>query len=87
MSVHSQKKQTIGFRVNNNIFCDVVILSKSLKIYINLKSGDLLDEKRLARDVSNVGHWGNGSYEIKMSDTEEFEYILSLLKQSLKRNK
>lgn len=81
------KKQTIGFRVDNNIFCDVVILSKSLKIYINLKSGDLLDEKKLARDVSNVGHWGNGSYEIKMSDIEEFEYILSLLKQSLKKNK
>lgn len=81
------KKQTIGFRVDNNIFCDVVILSKSLKIYINLKSGDLLDEKKLARDVSNVGHWGNGSYKIKMSDTEEFEYILSLLKQSLKKNK
>lgn len=81
------KKQTIGFKVDNNIFCDVVILSKTLKIYINLKSGDLLDENNLARDVSNVGHWGNGSYEIKMSDTEEFEYILSLLKQSLKKNK
>ncbi|MGJ1503240.1 DUF5655 domain-containing protein [Sphingobacterium multivorum] len=81
------KKQTIGFKVDNNIFCDVVILSKTLKIYINLKSGDLLDEKKLARDVSNVGHWGNGSYEIKLSDIEEFEYILSLLKQSLKKNK
>lgn len=81
------KKQTIGFRVGNNIFCDVVILSKGLKIYVNLKSGDLLDEKNLARDVSNVGHWGNGSYEIKMSDAENLEYILSLLKQSLKKNK
>jgi len=46
-----------------------------------------LDEKNLARDVSNVGHWGNGSYEIKMSDAENLEYILSLLKQSLKKNK
>lgn len=81
------KKQTVGFKVGNNIFCDVVILTKGLKIYVNLKSGDLLDEKNLARDVSNVGHWGNGSYEIKMSDTEELEYILSLLKQSLKKNK
>lgn len=57
------------------------------KIYVNLKSGDLLDEKNLARDVSNVGHWGNGSYEIKMSDTEELEYISSLLKQSLRKNR
>jgi predicted transport protein len=81
------KKQTVGFRIQNNIFCDIVILTKGLKIYVNLKSGDLLDEKSIARDVSNVGHWGNGSYEIKMYDTEDLEYILNLLKQSLKKNK
>lgn len=81
------KKQTVGFKIEDNIFCDVVILAKSLKMYLNLKSGELKDEKGLARDVSNVGHWGNGSYEIKMSDTENLEYILSLIKQSLKLNK
>lgn len=81
------KKQTIGFKIENNIFCDVVILAKSLKIYLNIKSGDLRDEKNLARDVSNVGHWGNGSYEIKMKDTENLEYTLSLIKQSVKLNK
>ncbi|MCB0751129.1 MAG: hypothetical protein KDC52_06625 [Ignavibacteriae bacterium] len=84
---YQAKKQTIGFKIENNIFCDVVILAKSLKIYLNLKSGDLKDEKNLARDVSNVGHWGNGSYEIKMKDTEDLEYILSLIKQSLKLNR
>jgi predicted transport protein len=81
------KKQTIGIRVGNHIFCDIVVQSKALKIYVNLKSRDVQDSKKLARDVSNVGHWGNGSYEIKMSDTEELEYILSLLRQSLKKNK
>lgn len=80
------KKQTIGFKTESNIFCDIVILAKSLKMYLNLKSGELKDEKGLARDVSNVGHWGNGSYEIKMNDTENLEYILSLIKQSLKIN-
>ncbi len=81
------KKQTIGFRIDNAIFCDILILKKGLNIYINLKSGDLLDEKKIARDVSNIGHWGNGSYEIKLTDSENFEYILGLLKQSLKKNK
>lgn len=81
------KKQTVGLKIEDNIFCDIVILAKSLKMYLNLKSGELKDEKGLARDVSNVGHWGNGSYEIKMSDTENLEYILSLIKQSLKLNK
>lgn len=81
------KKQTIGFKVENNIFCDVVLQGKGLKIYVNLKSGELQDQKNIARDVSNVGHWGNGAYEIKLADLEDIEYVLSLLKQSLRKNK
>lgn len=81
------KKQKLGLKINNDIFMDIVILTRGLKLYLNLKSGELEDQKGIARDVSNVGHWGNGSYEIKMNDTENLEYILSLIKQSLKRNK
>ncbi len=81
------KKQTIGFKIDNNIFCDLVLQGKGLKIYLNLKSGDLQDQKQIARDVSNVGHWGNGSYEIKLADLEDIDYIISLLKQSLRKNK
>lgn len=81
------KKQTVGFKVDNNIFCDIVLQGKGLKIYVNLKSGDLQDQKQIARDVSNVGHWGNGSYEIKLGDLEDIDYVLSLLKQSLRKNK
>lgn len=81
------KKQTIGFKIDNNIFCDIVLQGKGLKIYLNLKSGELEDQKQIARDVSNVGHWGNGSYEIKITDLEDIDYVLSLLKQSLRKNK
>ncbi len=81
------KKQTIDFRVDNNIFCDIVLQSNGLKIYVNLKSGELQDQKKVARDVSNVGHWGNGSYEIKVTDLDDIDYIISLLKQSVRKNK
>jgi predicted transport protein len=81
------KKQTIGFKVDNNIFRDVVLQGKGLKIYLNLKSGELQDQKKAARDVSNVGHWGNGAYEIKLADFDDIDYILGLLKQSLRKNK
>jgi predicted transport protein len=81
------KKQTIDFRVGNNIFCDIVLQNNGLKIYVNLKSGDLQDQKKVARDVSNIGHWGNGSYEIKLTDLDDIDYIISLLKQSLRKNK
>lgn len=81
------KKQTIGFKVNNNIFCDIVLQGKGLKIYVNLKSGELQDQKNVSRDVSNVGHWGNGAYEFNLADLEDIDYILSLLKQSSRKNK
>lgn len=86
VTVHP-KKQTIGFKIDNTVFCDIVLQGKGLKIYLNLKSGDLQDQKKVSRDVSNVGHWGNGSYEIKLADLEDVDYVLSLSKQSLRKNK
>ena len=34
-----------------------------------MKKGTLNDPKKIARDVSNIGHWGNGDYEIKIKDS------------------
>ena len=54
----------------------------SLKIVINVNRGELSDPRNLARDVSRVGHLGIGSYQIKVLDDRDLEYILSLIKQS-----
>lgn len=81
------RKHFIGFKIDGNTFCDIVFQSKSLKLFLNLKSGELNDTKGIARDVSNIGHWGNGAYEIKIPDLEDIEYILSLIKQSLIKNR
>lgn len=78
-------KQYIAFRAKTNI-TDVVVLKKSLKIFINLPKGKLEDPKKLARDVSEVGHWGNGDYQIQMSTDDELEYIISLVRQSYNLN-
>lgn len=77
------KKQEIGFTTKGKIFTDVCILKNSLKFWINLKRGQLDDPKKLARDVSSIGHWGNGDYEITVSDTADLEYVMSLVKQAI----
>jgi predicted transport protein len=81
------RKLYVGFKVDTNTFCDFIFLNKSLKLHLNLKIGELEDSRNIARDVSNVGHWGNGAYEIKLTDQEEIDYVLSLIKQSYKKNK
>ncbi len=80
------KKKYIAFVSGSNVV-DIHIQKNALKIWLNLQQGDLDDPKELARDVSSIGHWGNGDYEIVIRTDEELEYILSLIKQSLNKNK
>lgn len=76
------KKLYIAFKKQRNIV-DIVILQDGLRIFINLKKGFLDDPKQITRDVSNIGHWGNGDYEIRLHNTDFLEYIMSLIKQAL----
>jgi predicted transport protein len=76
------KKLYIAFKKNKNI-ADIVILKKGIKIFINLKKGQLDDPKKLMKDVSETGHWGNGDYETIASNTANMEYIMSLIKQAI----
>lgn len=76
------RKQHIAFKKGRNI-TDITIQKKGLKMWINLHKGELDDAKQLARDVSTTGHWGNGDYELLITDTQNLEYIMSLVKQAL----
>lgn len=76
------QKFYIAFKKDTNIV-DIALLKKSLKIWINAKLGDLEDAKNLARNVSDVGHRGNGDYEITVDSDADLEYIMSLVKQAL----
>lgn len=76
------QKFYIAFKKDTNIV-DIALLKKSLKIWINAKLGDLQDAKNLARNVSDVGHRGNGDYEITVDTDTDLEYIMSLVKQAI----
>jgi predicted transport protein len=76
------QKLYIAFKKGKNI-TDIAILKKSLKLFINAKAGQLDDSKKLAQDVSNIGHWGNGDYQIQVEDDKDLEYIMSLVKQAI----
>jgi predicted transport protein len=76
------RKDYIAFKKNSNI-ADITIQRKGLKMWINLKKGNLDDPKKITRDVSETGHWGNGDYELLITDTNNLEYIMSLVKQAI----
>jgi predicted transport protein len=42
-----------------------------------MRKGILNDSKKIARDVSNIGHLGNGDYEIKIIDSNNLTIFYS----------
>ncbi len=78
-------KLYIGFVTNKKNVCDLLLSKSFIKVWINLKKGQLDDPKKLTKDVSSIGHWGNGDYEIRINNDENLEYIISLIKESYLR--
>ena len=75
-------KYYIAFKRHSNLV-DIEIQKKSLKIFLNAHWGTLDDSKGIARDVSSIGHSGNGDYQIQVDSDADLEYIMSLVKQVL----
>ncbi len=42
------------------------------------------DTKGLAKNVADIGHHGNGDYEIQVTNDDDIEYIMSLVKQVIR---
>lgn len=76
----------IAFKRKIN-FVDIEFQKARLKLFLNLKKGKLEDPRNIARDISNMGHWGNGDYEVSVTPQDDLTYILTLIKQAYDRNK
>lgn len=78
------KSKYIAYKTSTN-FVDIVILHNSLKIFLNVQSGQLKDPEYLARDLTKpkpVGHWGNGDYEVRVDKNSDLEKIFNLIQQA-----
>lgn len=67
-------------------FVDVVIYQRQgLYVVINMKKGTLKDPDNLTKDVSSLGHWGNGDYSFMLYPDSDLDYVIFLIKQSYDR--
>ncbi|MBM2660604.1 DUF262 domain-containing protein [Helicobacter pylori] len=78
-------KPYIAYKFKTN-FVDIVVQTKDLKLYLNMKFHELQDEKNLAKDRTNKkNHNGNGDVEVKLETKENIPYCLGLIKQALEK--
>lgn len=77
-------KLYVAYKAETN-FADVVPQAKALRISINIEPFELNDPRGMAVDVTDVGRWGNGNTEVKLSNHTDLSYVIGLVRQALDR--
>lgn len=74
-------KVRVAFRAEST-FLDVVPQAGRLLLVLNVPMSELRDERGIARDVSDVGHWGAGDTQVPLEDASDFTYVMGLVRQA-----
>lgn len=74
-------KVYIAFKAETN-FVDIVPQKDRLLLIMNIPFQELNDPLFIARDISDVGRWGNGEVEVPMMSLDNLPYIMGLIRQA-----
>ena len=77
-------KLYVAYKAETN-FVDVVAQKSRLRLSLNLHFHELHDPKGLAKDVTNLGRWGNGDVEVGLSTPDELPYVMGLVRQAFEK--
>jgi uncharacterized protein with ParB-like and HNH nuclease domain/predicted transport protein/flavodoxin len=77
-------KLYIAFKTITN-FVDVEPQMKGLRLFLNMKFGEINDPKGLCRDVTTIGHHGNSDVEVGISSLDQIDEVMDLVRQSFEK--
>ena len=77
-------KLYVAYKAETN-FVDVIPQASQLRLSLNLRFYELHDPRGLATDVTNLGRWGNGDAETKLSDPGDLRYVIGLVRQAFEK--
>lgn len=78
------RKHYIAYKAVTN-FVDIEAQKQRLKLTLNMTFEEVDDPEKICRDVSNVGHYGNGDVEFGLASDDQIEYAMFLIRQSYEK--
>lgn len=75
-------KLYVAYKAETN-FVDVIPQQKRLILSLNIPFTSIEDPRKLCRDVTNLGRWGNGDVEMFLERLEDVPYAVGLARQAL----
>lgn len=81
-SVHEEyKKMYIAYKITSN-FVDVEPQKKRLRLSLNMPFEDIYDPLKLCRNISGIGHYGNGNIEVSLTASNQLDDVIELIRQA-----
>ena len=77
-------KLYVAYKAETN-FVDVVPQAKRLRLSLNLNFHEIDDPRKICKDVTGIGRWGNGNVEVGLDRLEDIPYVVGLVRQALER--
>ena len=77
-------KLYVAYKAETN-FVDVIPQAKRLRLILNMEFHEIYDPRELARDITNLGQWGNGDVELGLSSSDELPYVMGLVRQAFEK--
>ena len=71
----------VAYKAETN-FVDVEGQAKGLCLYLNMPFDEIEDPESKCKDITNIGHLGNGCIKISLSTLKEIPYVMGLIRQS-----
>jgi len=77
-------KLYVAYKAETN-FVDVVPQAKQLRLSLNIAFSEIHDSRKICKDVSALGRWGNGDVEVGLSKIEDIPYVMGLVRQAFEK--
>jgi predicted transport protein len=77
-------KRYVAYKAETN-FVDVIPQKSRLCLTLNMQFHELHGPRGLARDITNIGRWGNGDAEVGLSKLDELPYVIGLVRQAFEK--
>lgn len=80
-------KHYVAYKFEHCNFVEIIIYKWSINVLLDMPFDNIIDEREICEDISNIGGWGTGDAQIKVRNDADIDYIMGLIKQSLDNEK
>ncbi|NLG34044.1 MAG: hypothetical protein GX548_01680 [Lentisphaerae bacterium] len=80
-------KMYVGWNIGDTVFCSAHLYKGYLRIWLKVDPRSLDPALTFARDVTRIGHWGNGNTELSISTLEQLGLSEPLIRKSFENSR